>query len=264
MSSVWLLSPASAHFSSLKRNSTFSFDFLLAKEGYVAAGRCSIQLFLYSPDLRTAPTHLQRAQAACESDRVLVELHKSRSASCTCQPCRSTPCRSTPCRSTPCRSASVAASLGEKQQQRVLLEGLVDRMKYMLPPADMDEVIEAALMVYTHTAVKLSNPSLAFTVRQDMCLFWFAKVLFNVVGSRLRLAVQTITRHFQPQESHQRCDFIMHEAQNALKVREHCREWLAGLAIVIDNVERHTAPLAPSHSRMASLGRGSQQPYALR
>ncbi|CAI5508654.1 unnamed protein product, partial [Closterium sp. Naga37s-1] len=64
--------------------------------------------------------------------------------------------------------ASVAASLAEKQH-RVLFEGQMDQIKHrVLPPADMDEVIGAALMVYTHTAVKLSNLSLTFTGRQDM------------------------------------------------------------------------------------------------
>ncbi|CAI5973372.1 unnamed protein product [Closterium sp. NIES-65] len=88
---------------------------------------------------------------------------------------------------------SVAASLAEKQQHRVLFKGLMDQIKYMLPPAgigkqqhqvlfekridrikymlplaDMDEVIGAAVMVYTHTAIKLSNLSLTFTRRQDM------------------------------------------------------------------------------------------------
>ncbi|CAI5983818.1 unnamed protein product [Closterium sp. NIES-65] len=38
---------------------------LLARD-YLAAGLCSIQLFLYSPDLRTTPTHLQQAQLLFE------------------------------------------------------------------------------------------------------------------------------------------------------------------------------------------------------
>ncbi|CAI5528881.1 unnamed protein product [Closterium sp. Naga37s-1] len=64
--------------------------------------------------------------------------------------------------------ASVAASLAEKKQKRVLFEGLMDRIKHMLPPADMDEVIGATAMVYTHAAVKLSDLSLTFTRQQDM------------------------------------------------------------------------------------------------
>ncbi|CAI5972520.1 unnamed protein product [Closterium sp. NIES-65] len=64
--------------------------------------------------------------------------------------------------------ASMAASLAEKKQKRVLLEGLMDRIKHMLPPADMDEVIGATGMVYTHAAVKLSDLSLTFTRQQDM------------------------------------------------------------------------------------------------
>ncbi|CAI5991446.1 unnamed protein product [Closterium sp. NIES-64] len=64
--------------------------------------------------------------------------------------------------------ASMAASLAEKKQKRVLFEGLMDRIKHMLPPADMDEVIGATGMVYTHAAVKLSDLSLTFTRQQDM------------------------------------------------------------------------------------------------
>ncbi|CAI5968022.1 unnamed protein product [Closterium sp. NIES-64] len=38
----------------------------LGARDYLAAGLCSIQLFLYSPDLRTTPTHLQQAQLLFE------------------------------------------------------------------------------------------------------------------------------------------------------------------------------------------------------
>ncbi|CAI5529604.1 unnamed protein product [Closterium sp. Naga37s-1] len=228
--------------------------------------------------------------------------------------------------------ASVAASLAEKQQHRVLFEGLMDRIKYMLPPADMDEVIGAAVMVYTHTAVKLSNLSLTFTGRQDMSRSVklpkeqidrlihmlsdeHKKVLFNVVCRRLRLAFQIATGHFQLRLAFQIATghfqpqggqggvaatvctsgsssstggggsssggggfgpvyplqsrindviFIMHEARNAPKVREHCREWLAARGVVIDNVEPHTQPHLLPHTHAWPLGHGAQPSHSLR
>ncbi|CAI5531246.1 unnamed protein product [Closterium sp. Naga37s-1] len=214
--------------------------------------------------------------------------------------------------------ASVAASLAEKQQHRVLFEGLMDRIKYMLPPADMDEVIGAAVMVYTHTAVKLSTLSLTFTGRQDMSRSVklpkeqidrlihmlsdeHKKVLFNVACRRLRLAFQIATGHFQSQGSQggvaasaatpaatsssggsssggagfglvyplqSRINdviFIMHEARNAPKVRELCREWLAARGVVIDNVEPHSQPHLLPYTHAWPLGHGAQlPPQALR
>ncbi|CAI5479728.1 unnamed protein product [Closterium sp. Yama58-4] len=212
--------------------------------------------------------------------------------------------------------ASVAASLAEKQQHRVLFEGLMDRIKYMLPPADMDEVIGAAVMVYTHTAVKLSTLSLTFTGRQDMSRSVklpkeqidrlihmlsdeHKKVLFNVACRRLRLAFQIATGHFQSQligaatpaaasasstntgggssssggggfgsvyPLQSRINdviFIMHEARNAPKVRELCREWLAARGVVIENVERSAQANLLPHTHAWPLGHGVQQPQAL-
>ncbi|CAI7823993.1 unnamed protein product [Closterium sp. NIES-54] len=107
------------------------------------------------------------------------------------------------------------------------------------------------------------------------------KVLFNVACRRLRLAFQIATGHFQPQGGQgvvaatpssssssssstatggsnssgvgygpvyplqSRINdviFIMHEARNAPKVRELCREWLAARGVVIDNVVPHSQP----------------------
>ncbi|CAI6001612.1 unnamed protein product [Closterium sp. NIES-64] len=205
---------------------------------YVAAGLCSIQLFLYSPDLRTAATHLQHAQLLFEKGTEArqnaaadlaasigplaaagkrltapwsVALFGAPSDGRTSKRCVEVTeflverefdlALKAPSRSDRVNLAlqvinflhlpavqiyaSVAALLAEKQQHRVLFEGLMDRIKYMLPPADMDEglmdrikymlppadmdeVIGAAVMVYTHTAVKLSTLSLTFTGRQDM------------------------------------------------------------------------------------------------
>ncbi|CAI5499489.1 unnamed protein product [Closterium sp. Naga37s-1] len=161
---------------------------------YVAAGLCSVQLFLYSPDLRTCSRHrsdlVDAVQLLCcgrdSSGVPLVGAARKAPWSVALfgapSDGRTNKRRVVETEFLVEREfdlalevidflhlqavqiyASVAASLAEKQQHRVLFEGLMDRIKYMLPPADMDEV------------------------------------LFNVACRRLRLAFQIATGHSQPQ-----------------------------------------------------------------
>ncbi|CAI5499743.1 unnamed protein product [Closterium sp. Naga37s-1] len=58
--------------------------------------------------------------------------------------------------------------------------------------------------------------------------------------------------------------FIFHEARNAPKVREHCREWLAAQGAANDNVEPHSQANLLPHTHAWPLGHGAQPSHSLR
>ncbi|CAI7736555.1 unnamed protein product [Closterium sp. NIES-54] len=227
------------------------------------------RLFLHPPDLRTAATHLQQAQLLFEKG---TEARQNAAADLAASigPVAAAGKRlAVAASSSSSAAAAGAAAAGRRPGVWRCLVLLV-----MAGRKNEWQRVEVTEFLVEHEF------DLALEVMSLMRL-WHGKVLFNVACRRLRLAFQIATGHFQPQGGQgvvaatpssssssssstatggsnssgvgygpvyplqSRINdviFIMHEARNAPKVRELCREWLAARGVVIDNVVPHSQP----------------------